>query len=339
LVRPSDGGTVTAEADRAAVAEVLRGIPAETESAASLREICVAAGVEPAAAGHTASALAAMLGVTGAVRATTVDGDVLVKAETSAARLFLASLAEYVANGHTVLDNWTRAGTVDPPYNDQDVLVGSQFLYLMERRRIRLDPDAPTLRRIQVAKVVIKSHRRGGGYEYLVIHDAAARQYQLPGGSRRHGDGDLQDVAIRELQEELSGYVFDPARDRLVPLGVVDVAEVSRTSGAYTTYELSLFHMASTRTSLGVQPNARWVPESAIFAGAFAGQSLNNIGLPTILETMPGGISGLGASLRPSSENRLVVLSRTRPLEFWGFVIGAVSLVLSVVFYFLTEMS
>jgi 8-oxo-dGTP pyrophosphatase MutT (NUDIX family) len=330
---------VTPAQAEAALVQVIRGIPGEDESPAAIEQLCETAGFDPAAVPQVSTALLRMLEIFGVLRTVTPPAgtDVLVKADTTAGSLFLRSLAEYLVSGNSILDNWSRARTVDPPYGDQDVLVGTQFLSFIERRRLGLDPSAPAIRRTRVAKVLVKTRVRGAGASYLVLHDQAARQFQFPGGHSRRTDATIRDTAVRELEEELPGFRFDDTLDRLVDLGTVDVTTVSRTYGAATTYELTFFHLVSSRRDLPVGPNARWLPEAqAMESGpVLDGLGVNVAGLDRLLTAVPGGLPALEASLQLSDRNPVVALAIAKPLEFWGFVLGFIGIALSVVFFVL----
>jgi hypothetical protein len=320
---------MSVDTDRRLVAQLIRAIPPDSESQVPIDQL--------GAVTRDGAVLVALLEAWGVLR-TTVDpatGIRSVKADTPTASHFLRSLAEYVENGQAILDNWSREGTVEAPYEEAAVLSGPQFLYFMERRRLARSPGAAALRKVQVAQVVIKRAGRLRGPEYLVIHDAAARQFQLPGGHARSGDRDSLDVATRELQEELPGFVFDSRSDRLVSLGTVDVTSVSRTYGVATRYAIAFFHLQSRRTSLWAGPAGRWISEDDLLSDPARVEqlTLNVVGLRRLNDTLAGGMAGLGSSLPESRGGELADLSRRKPLEFWGFVFGAVGLLVSVVFF------
>ena len=138
------GGT-----DRSAVARIIRAIPPDHESSVPVDGL-----PEPAAAGAVVSLLSAF----GALVITTdpTTGALRVKAATTAAALFLKSLAEYVEQNSAVLHNWSRIGTAEPPHDEQAILSGPQFLYFMERRRMSGSSGAPALRSVRVSQVVVK---------------------------------------------------------------------------------------------------------------------------------------------------------------------------------------
>ncbi|SNY25363.1 NUDIX domain-containing protein [Paractinoplanes atraurantiacus] len=318
--------------DRSAVARILRAIPPDDESPVP---------VDGLAESAVAGAVVGLLSAFGALVITTdsTTGSLRVKAATTAASLFLKSLAQYVEQNFAVLDNWSRIGTAEPPYNEQAILSGPQFLYFMERRRMSGTSGATALRSVRVSQVVVKRTGRLRGPEYLVLHDTAARQFQLPGGHARDGDQDASDVAVRELQEELPGYVFDPTTDRLVGLGLVDITAVSRSYGVSTRYQISFFHLQSGRRSLLAGPGGRWLAESDLLdANArVEGMTLNLAGLRKLNQTVAGGIAGLPSSLPNATRGALPELAQRKPLEFWGFVVGVVGIVLTVVIYFIQD--
>jgi hypothetical protein len=277
--------------DRGVVARMIRAIPAEDQSSLPVTQLAATAGMgdsEVTAVVHLLNAFGALsMGVDPLTSAVTV------KAGTPAAALFLKSLAEYVEHDTALLHNWARNGTVEPPYDEQAILYGPQFLFFMERRRISCVSDAKVLRTAKISQVVIKRVSRLRGSEYLVLIDPAARQFQLPGGQARAGDGDASEVAKRELQEELHGFAFDPAVHRLVDLGAVDVTAVSRTYGVSTRYEMSFFQLRSQGVSLRIGPGARWVSERDLLDknARVEDMTLNTAGLRRLNETLAGGIT------------------------------------------------
>lgn len=317
----------------------IRAIPREDESPVSIEELCRQAGFEVDEMPAASALLLKLLGSFGVLRTVTspVAGH-LIKAEAPAAALFLQSLAEYLLSDQSLLDNWSRAGTFDPPYTGSEVLAGPQFLYLIESRRLRANPHAPAIRWTEVAQVVISRKARGQALMYLTIHDPAARQYQLPGGHRRPGDTDMRDTAIREMEEELDAFTFDPGRDRIVELGTIEINQVSRTYGVVTAYKMTFFHLRTTRPSLQVGPHARWVAESTLLSedAQIDGQTLNLTGLHRLNKMLPGGIKGLEPSFQVKDHGWMVTTATTRPLEFWGLVVAVLGLAASVVFFLLT---
>ncbi|MEV4630660.1 NUDIX hydrolase [Micromonospora sp. NPDC049523] len=315
----------------------IRAIPGDDESPAPVDDLCLRAGFQPDAAALAGLLLTRLLESFGVLRKIEDDeSSPLVKADSPAALMFLRSFAEHLADGRVLLENWSRLGTADPPYSEHEVLSGPQFLYLLERRRLGADPHASALRRTDVAQVLISTRSRSGGTTCLVLWDAAARQYQLPGGHRRRGDGNLHEVAVRELQEELPNFTFDPLRDQLVELGAVRTTQVSRTYGVATAYTITFFHLRSTRTSLGGGPQARWISESTLLTprATVAGQTLNLVGLHRLHQGLPRGVPGLGASFDAKQPCRWwIATAQANPLEFWGLVVAVLGLISSVAFF------
>ena len=325
---------------RMLVAHVVRAIPAGYEGSASLEQLCREVGFEEEAVSATSSALIALLSPFGAleVKEEPGTGARLVKAKSTAAWFCLRSLAEYVEKDLPILGNWTRTGTTEPPYSASEILAGPQFLYLMEQRRVSLDGHAIPLRRTQVAQVLIKTRARGRGERYLVLYDGSARQYQLPGGHRRDEDKDMQEVASRELQEELPRFVFSRGEDRLTELGVVTMPQLSRTFGVLTEYEITFFQFSSSRARLAIGPGARWVAERNLLSATATadGQTLNTVALGQLAETLPGGLGGLASSFLTAQRGLLPTAAKDSPWEFWGLVVGVLGIVVSVVLYFMT---
>ena len=318
---------------RDVVARMIRAIPLEHESSLPVARLAAVVGMSDS----EVTAVVQLLNAFGAL-STTVDplpGALTVKAGTPASAFFLKSLAEYVEHDAAILHNWARNGTVEPPYDEEAILFGPQFLYFMERRRVTCVPGATALRTTKVSQVVVKRVGRLRGPEYLVLHDQATRQFQLPGGKARGGDRDASDVAKRELQEELPGFSFDPAIHRLVDLGTVDITVVSRTYGVSTLYEMSFFQLHSQRASLRIGPGARWVSESDLLDehARVEGMTLNMAGVRRLNQTLAGGIAGLATSLPNARRGALADLAHRKPLEFWSFVLGIVGVVLTVVIF------
>ncbi|WP_433082449.1 hypothetical protein ACQP1P_01790 [Dactylosporangium sp. CA-052675] len=314
----------------------LDAVPAHDESPIAVDELSRRAGFDGAAAAVVGPVLLRLLGSFGVLRvAESADGATLVKAAEPASTLFLRSYAEHLRTGRDLLDSWDRPVITDPPYPEQQALSGPQFLHLIERRRLRAGNDARALRRTEVAQVVISRHIKGRPHEYLLLHDEKARQYQLPGGRRRPGDRDAADIAVRELQEELPDFEFDPDRDRLVRLGSTRATAVSRTFGVITEYDLTIFHLRSTRTGLPSGPGGTWVDGKVLLTenSTVNGLSTNLLGLRTVDKDLPGGVCGLEPSFQASERSWVATAAVTRPLEFWGFVVGVFSLIISIVFY------
>ncbi|WBB53360.1 NUDIX hydrolase [Verrucosispora sp. WMMD573] len=315
------------------LARVLEAVPDHDEGAVTTDQLCSAAGFGDA--GPAAEVVAGFLRLSGAVVLTEdpATGRHTVKAASPAAALFLKSLAAYVRSGTPVLDNWARAGTTEPPYQPQQVLAGAQFLYVIEHRRLSLDPQASPLRSGRVVQVLIKTRLRLLGPRYLMIYDRAARQYQLPGGHVRSDDLDPLATAVRELEEELPGFTFDLRRDRLVELGEVEVVQQSRTYGAVTRYRMHFVQLTSTRRELKAGPDGQWVTERALLEEGrlVEGSGVNTTGLRRLVAGLPGGLGRLAPGLVLGRRPSTTVLIREKPWEVLGAVLSVAGIVVAIV--------
>lgn len=316
---------------------VIRSIPADDESHASVVQLCRQAGFNETEAATVGPTLVALLTGFGVLHKRNADIDQLVKASGSTAALFLHSYAQHLSDDKPLLENWSRPGTVEPPYSERDVVTGPQFLYCAERRRAAANVNALALRQAEISQIVVSRQIKGREKQYLMLHDRAARQFQLPGGHRRVDDTDPRHTAIREMQEELPGFVFDPNKDQLVELGKATVKEVSRTYGVLTDYQMTFFHLQTTRERLGTDPHARWVDVSTLLSAdaVIEGQTLNLVGLHKLNAATPVGVSALTSSIKHSRRGWLRSTAKAKPLEFWGFIVGLAGLISSVIFFLL----
>lgn len=325
---------------RQRIAQILMDIPPYDEGAVPLEDLCRQSGIDENTVASTVEVLSAILDTFGVLRTIPMSGagNHPVKAGTPAASLFLRSYAEYIRNGHQILSDWDRPGVGDPSHADKDALIGTRFLYLIEHQRRQMDPGATPLRRVLAAQVLIKAHFKGRGTRYLVLYDNSARQYQLPGGHHRDGDINVRDTAIRELSEELHNYTFDPRRDSIEELKTVEITQISRTFGVNTAYQLTLFHLRSTRTSLSTGPGARWIDEHTLLSetATLNGHTLNMAGLRLADSGIPGGIQGLPPSLPPTQHGLIVDLVKDKPWEIIGVLLGILGIIASIIFDWLT---
>ncbi|SFJ80996.1 NUDIX domain-containing protein [Streptomyces pini] len=322
---------------RTAVAALLDGVAEHSGPPVPVSELCRRTGLAEAAAETAAPMVFALLSAFGALdwRQDPATGEALVAAVSPQAGYLLRSLSAYVRTEQAFLDNWERPGTADPPLTDRQALSGPQFLHLLEKRRLRTNPDAPPLRRVDVAQVVVKNRvrGRGGRAQYLMLYDGRARQYQLPGGYVRASDRDARTAAVRELEEELPGYSYVSGRDTLTELGVFPVVQISRTHGAVTAYRVALYQLRSGTERLPLAPGALWVPEETLLdpAGTVGGATLNITALLRLDRALPGGIGGLPQSMSGVQHRPLREVVRDRPWEVVGLLVGVVGLLVSLV--------
>lgn len=318
-----------------AVAVLLDGMAEHCATPITLSELLRRIGAPEPAVVAAAPSLPAVLATFGAVAVERDPaGETTVGLVSPQAGLFLRSFAAHLRAGGSLLDDWERPGATDPPYTAERALSGPQFLYLAEQQRLSRDPDAPPLRTTEVVQVVVKARLRGWNQMcYLVLYDEQARQFQLPGGHIRKSDGDPKTAAVRELQEELQRFVFDPARHTLSPLGTVSVTQLSRTQSVITDYRITLFQLRTDAGRLPTAPGARWIAETVALGdvGQVNGVTLNLVALARIDEVLPGGVRGLPPSIPGVQRRPLREIVRDRPWEVAGLVIGIVGVLLAVI--------
>ncbi|MEW1828478.1 NUDIX hydrolase [Streptomyces sp. NPDC088196] len=325
------------EAARARTATVLERLAQQWGTApVTPRELGHRAGLAPAEADGVVPTVLALAGAFGVLREEPAqDGATTVAVISPQAAYFLRSLAAYLRSDHTILDNWERAVIEAGPYTDGQVLAGPQLLHLAESRRLTLDTDAEPLREVDVVQVVVKVRHRGRGAraQYLLQYDERARQYQLPGGHVRSSDGDRRAAAVRELEEELAGYVHRPDRDVLTELGTIEAVQPSRTFGAVTAYRVVLFHLKTDAERLLLGPGARWVAADRLFDPDFrlGHATLNVTALSRLNDMLPGGLQGLPLSVPEPLTRTVRELLRERPWEAVGLAIGVIGVVVSLI--------
>lgn len=329
------------EAARTQTAAVLERLAQQSGAApVTVRELGHRAGLAPAEADRVVPAVLALVGAFGILREELAqDGAPAVAVISPQAAYFLRSLAAYVRSDHTILHNWERAVIEGGPYTDGQALAGPQFLHLAESRRLALDADAVPLREVDVVQVVVKVRHRGRGTraQYLLQYDERARQYQLPGGHVRSSDGDRRAAAVRELEEELAGYVHRPDRDVLTELGTIEAVQPSRTFGAVTAYRVVLFHLKTDAERLLLGPGARWVTADRLLDPDFriGHATLNVTALSRLDGTLPGGLQSLPLSIPEPLTRTVRELVRERPWEAAGLAVGVIGLAVSLIPLFL----
>ncbi|MEV5416173.1 NUDIX hydrolase [Streptomyces albogriseolus] len=329
------------EAARTRMAAMLECLAQQYEAApVTVRELGDRSGLTPTEADILAPTVLALLAAFGVLREETAsDGTPTATVISPQAAYFLGSLAAYLRTGDVILDNWERAGAEAPPYNDSQVLAGPQFLYLAESRRLALNSDAVPLRQVDVVQVVIKTRHqsRGTRDQYLLQYDERARQYQLPGGHVRSSDANHRAAAIRELEEELAGYVYRPDQDVLTEIGVIEAVQPSRTYGAVTAYHVTFFHLKTDADRLLLGPGARWAPADRFLDPAYriGRATLNITALSHLDATLPGGLQGLPLSISEPISRTIREVIRERPWEAAGLAVGIIGLMASLIPLFL----
>jgi len=190
-----------------------------------------------------------------------------IRASAQTAKYALNSLAHYLENDLKVVEDWKTRGIHQEPGRSFDN--GASFLYALETRRQRLQ-TAPEPSRIErVAQVLIKRTNPDTFQpELLFQYDENADRYQLIGGRWRPTDGEMLATVLREIDEELPACNLTYGEDyELVQLAVAlePALTLSRTFGALTRYQFTLYLMSNLRCDLQLQPGDRWVPLSHLF--------------------------------------------------------------------------
>lgn len=145
---------------------------------------------------------------------------------------------------------------------------GVNLLAALEQRRLALQPDAAPLRETHAALGVI-ARRRAGVREALLVWDAPARAWQLPGGRYQHGDSSLRGTLLRELAEELGCAPLIEGRQlQVAALGAP--CEHTRCSPTYGLRTRTIFQLFAVRwLAEPPAPGAglRWLSEHELLAG------------------------------------------------------------------------
>lgn len=243
--------------DRSLLAAWLRAIPQSRHAPRPLHEL---SGGDVMGRG-----LVALLETWGAV---TVS-DAGIRAASQPAYYFLHSLAAWAESGGPVIEDWSETHGVRPGAGLQH---GSSLVFLLEQERLRRQPDAPAIRRTDVAEALVV--RPGQPPQFLVQWDARAGQYQVLGG-RRKDDHDWQEpieqTAIRELEEELHEQVSYAAGDFTLSFlaSFEGNKRVSPSFGALTAYHFT-FYQALNLPPIELGADDRWVTREEMLAGRTA---------------------------------------------------------------------
>ncbi|HEU5126661.1 MAG TPA: NUDIX hydrolase [Glycomyces sp.] len=314
------------------LARLLDSLAEHADGAVSPVEIGRRAGLDDAEAAAAVPMLMALLDVFGAM----TSGDAADHSGVPVsvhARNFLRSLGEYARADRSVLHNWERSGADDTPNGPGRMLRGLQFLYLIEQQRATLDSNAGALRQAKIVQVVVKARPAWGTGKtrYLTLYDPKARQYQLPGGHVRESDPDNASAAIREIEEEIAGFVFDPETDSLKSIGTIRTDDLSRTYSVLTEYEIEFFLLSTVDGKLPEVRNGCWVSERDLLKQRERdGEPMNVKGLQILDQQLAGGIASLPGSMGMSGPAALRTLVRDRRWELLGLLIGIAGLTLSL---------
>ena len=201
---------------------------------------------------------------------------------------FRHSLHWYFNNNQQVLSNWTREGVARELGINNLLDTASYFVKLMEIKRLEICQKKKIgsgVSRIQsVSVILVKGVEKNKSY-FLHQWDDRSEQFQLIGG-RQRGEELPIDTAKRELHEEISrhnlvyGKNYELEQLTSTPIKFEDV---SRTYGAITAYEFSIFGVKLNLEKLCLSPIDRWIP----------------------LEEMKNGVTSTGKNIRDPHIYRL----------------------------------
>lgn len=170
--------------------------------------------------------------------------------------------------GAPLVADWRAEGVGDT----RDVFgSGVNLLAALEQRRLALLPDAAPLRETHAALGLIV-RRRAEAREALLVWDAPAGAWQLPGGRYEHGDGSLRATLLRELAEELGcAPLAEGQQLRLAGLG--GPCEHTRRSPTYGLRTRTIFQLFAVRWLVELPrlgAGLRWLSEGELLAGRTA---------------------------------------------------------------------
>lgn len=282
---------------REQLADFLRAIPQSNQNATFIHELVAEEQSDLAAC---AVGCAYFLKVWGLV---SFDEDNRqIQATSQAAKYALNSLAEFIENDLSAIQDWKTRG-VNRDVEAGPFQNGATFLALLDAYRLHAQKDPKPSRQEKVAQVLIKrTGPQSGQPELLFQFDRNAHQYQLIGGRWRESDGPVINTIVREIEEELEGnqlvvdktYSLNLIADDLVPELVL-----SPTFGALTEYHFWFYHMVDLAEPLTLQSDDRWVPVEQIMRGAVITEDgehypfQNNDIYQRINEIIPGGLASL----------------------------------------------
>ncbi len=322
------------------VADILDSIPSSSNGAVSIRDLCIAAGIEETLCNGYSEVLLTVLRTFDAITIIIDDtGEAKIKAKSITTTYFIKSLAAYIREDKSILSNWERLGISKGSLRSDQVLSGPQFLYLIEQGRTANNENALALRKTTVVKAIIKARIRGSRESvYLVQYDSNARQYQLLGGHIRNSDIEASIAMKREIEEELGHNFRDsPADYDLLPLANVSKKELSSTYGVYTEYDLQYYQPIFNRSQLVMVPGDQWITKKELLSGKSKdGVNINESAIPLLDKALPGGLDGLRLSLRDIQHRSVIQVMKDHPWETAGIILGIIGIVLSILFFFLS---
>jgi 8-oxo-dGTP pyrophosphatase MutT (NUDIX family) len=259
---------------------------------------------------------------------------------------FRHSLIWYFTNHQSLLSNWDRSGTSRTIATDNLLDLAPYFLKILEEKRVELARrdglECGDSREQPVSVVLIKVTDKGTG-RFLHQWDNRAEQYQLIGGRQREAESQV-DAAAREFIEEVGATSLVRDRDfRLLQLTTSPIVshELSRTYGALTRYEYSVYWVTMPSFDIVLPHDVAWISLSEMRAGRTAsGRAIARLGhllegggvfLEMIQDSIPSPAAPAMPSPLPIGGNGLK--SSRASIPAWFGVAGFVTATIVLVFF------
>jgi hypothetical protein len=320
------------------ISNILENIPRSDKDALPIVKICTSASENNPACVNCAQTIITFLHVFDAIIIVNESNNkIRVKAKSQTATYFLRSLAQYIRNNYKLATNWEREGVGDYSSLDQILTSGAYLVYLMESNRVDEYNDLTPIRKECVSEVIIKARIRGKSKPmYLMQYDPGAQQFQLIGGRMRSADGDVFTVMKRKIREELAqnNLVYDRDYDLIELVTNLTLKSLSRTYGAYSEYDFTIYQALIKRKQLILGHNDKWVTYDEILEGKTKqGIKISSKIVIEVDNKLPGGLEGLKLSLDEIQKRPISEILKEKKWELVGIIIGIIGVILTILFF------
>jgi len=177
---------------------------------------------------------------------------------------FRNSLGWYINNNKTVASNWSRSGTAKELTISNLLDQAPYLLKILEQRRhtfIEQGKLPAFATRDQPCSVILIKTNILDKPHFLHQWDQKAERYQLIGGKKRETEVS-EETARREFLEEIDGDALIEGKNfqisQCIPTPIVE-HEISRTYGALTRYEASVFQVLIFDAHIKMSESDRWI--------------------------------------------------------------------------------
>lgn len=183
---------------------------------------------------------------------------------------FRISLLWYLKNNEKIVGNWDRSGTSKNLRISNLLDRGPYLLRILEERRQHLSAIYsvdPMPSRIQECSVILIKAVKDGKAYFLHQWDQKAERYQMIGGKKRENETSAE-TARREFLEEIADSDLVYGRDfELNLITTVEEIDISRTYGALTKYEISVYRAMLNIDKLKLAEPDRWLSIDEVMKG------------------------------------------------------------------------